>query len=152
RWVVWRLEDVDDNESGKKRLGCKVPKCSSNPTRMASSTNPDTWSSLEDAVKAVDRVTLFSAYENTPNAKGVGLIISTPYFAVDLDKCVDEKGEPDSWAQLMFAQLPATYTERSPSKKGFHLWYKSPDHSRLPDGLRTDKMEVYKCKRYFTMT
>jgi putative DNA primase/helicase len=133
RWVVWKLEEHEG------RKNCKIPYSAVSGQR-ASSTNPDDWCSLDQAIEAQGRY------------NGVGLIIGPPFVAVDLDKCRDpETGVVDQWARDLIASLPATYTELSPSGRGFHLWFrgKAPKDK---DGFRAPDLEVYFSKRYFTVT
>ncbi len=102
---------------------------------------------------AAAKLTHADEYKNEPGATGVGLCFGPPYFGVDLDKCIDpETGTVEPWAADIISQVPATYTELSPSGKGFHLWYRTDKHSDLLDGVRTDKAEVYARGRYFTVT
>lgn len=147
RWVTWRLEDFEE------RTRCKVPKQAKNPGRNAKATDPDTWSTMEEALAALPSMSAFPKYVDDLNPFGVGLVIGAPYIGVDLDKCYDpETGVVDDWAKAVIKQLPKTYTELSPSRKGFHLWYRCTNHGGLDDGIRTEKAEVYARKRYFTMT
>lgn len=143
RWVLWRLEDFEE------RKRCKVPKTITG--KNASSTDPDSWTLLETALLHLPKLKPFEAYRDDPCPTGVGLIIGAPYLGLDIDKCIEE-GDIAPWAKDIISQLPATYTEFSPSGKGFHLWFRCAEHGKLPDGIRTEKVEVYSRKRYFTMT
>lgn len=152
RWVLWRLEDVNDAE-GKSRKRCKVPLKPTDPSKRASSTDASTWSSLEVALAHLAELSPAPGYENEPNNRGVGLTFGPPFLAVDLDKCYDEEHDIIApWAEEILSQLPKTYTELSPSRTGFHLWYRCDKSSDLPPGHRTEKAEVYSAGRYFTMS
>src|SRR4051812_31460959 len=67
RWVCYRLETRDG------RPNCKVP-YSPKTDKEASTTNPDTWCSVQEAVTAV----------HEGRFDGIGLIIAEPYIAADL--------------------------------------------------------------------
>lgn len=156
RWVCWRLED--SYVKGKlERERCKVP-IQPGTWRRASSIDPDTWSMLDDVLKYadavppwIDPITKAAKYAVETNSSGIGLIIAEPYIAVDLDKVRDpETGVTQEWALELIRELN-TYTELSPSGKGFHCWLRG----KLPtgkDGVRTGDIEVYGRKRYFTVT
>lgn len=147
RWVLWRLEDSE------KRERCKVPKQAKDPSRNAMSTEPLTWSSLDEAERSLPHLKVHPKYAEDEAPLGVGLVIGVPYVGVDLDKCYDpQTGIIDDWAKQLLSKLPKTYTELSPSQRGFHLWYRCDDHAKLDDGIRTEKAEVYARGRYFTMT
>src|SRR5215467_8040962 len=105
-----------------ERQRTKVPYCAHNPSQPGSSTDGTTWSKFDDAIEALKKFRPADKYEN------------------------------EAWAKAILEQLPRTYTELSPSKKGFHLWYRCADSTKLPDGHRTERAEVYSSKRYFTMT
>lgn len=143
RWVLWRLEDSE------KRERCKVPKTVRG--RNADPVDPDTWSTLEQAEAALPNLIPLPKYKDDPSAKGVGLVIGAPYLALDVDKCYDGK-EVEPWARDLIAKIPKTYAELSPSRRGFHFWYRCSDWPKVPDGIRSPKVEVYARKRYFTVT
>lgn len=142
RWVAWRLEDVKD------RKRCKVPKHAVNPFKNASSTDPATWSSYEDALINLNRHKPAAEYVSDPCPTGLGLVLGEPFIGVDLDLCLDN-GALTAVAKQFLQKFPPTYTELSPSQKGLHFWYKGKSKK---DGLRTDTAEVYARGRYLTMT
>ena len=136
-WVCWRLEP--DRKSGvdKKRpynpLTC----------RLASSTNPSTWGTYEQAVNTRDR------YGFT----GIGFMFENdgPYVGVDVDHCYDpETGQFNEMAQAIMARQ-ATYMEFSPSGTGLHLLFKG---KKPGDECRRTEIgiEMYNKERYFTVT
>ena len=87
-WVMWKTET---REAGKPT---KVP-YDAKADRRASSTNPDTWCSFEDAC---------AAYEKG-GFDGVGFVLTKndPFVGIDLDKCRDpETGEIQPWAKRIF--------------------------------------------------
>jgi putative DNA primase/helicase len=141
RWVIYRPVP-SDKDSGKIR---KIPLQSKDPQKGASSTNADHWSTFEEAIQA--------------DHDRVGLVIRPPYIGVDLDGVRDpETGSVDPAAEQIIRELN-TYTELSPSGKGFHIWLrgKAPKDVRDPLGqkllsVHKEKLEIYPIDRYFTMT
>src|SRR5215207_8790613 len=109
----------------------------------ASSTDPNTWRSYEDAYIAW--------LENEWSFAGVGRVIQTEedLVGVDLDKCLDpESGELTPWATQVIERLDS-YDEVSPSGTGVKVWVRAPSTTRahVKPGL-----EVYPRGRYFTVT
>jgi putative DNA primase/helicase len=130
RFVNWELR----TENG--RPNCKIPidpKTGAN----ASSTDFSTWGTLEQALAR--------------DPYHVGRVIAEPEIAVDIDKVRNpETGVTDEWALDLIEWLNS-YTELSPSGRGYHIWLKGrPPQGK--DGARTDDLEVYCKKRYFTYT
>lgn len=108
-WVIWRWE-------GDK----KPPYCTSDPSRHASSTNPDTWGTYEQAVGAVA----------LGLADGIGFALAPPYVGVDLD---EELPENDRHA-IMLAL--GSYSEVSVSGSGHHVILKAHlNGGRHPKGI-----------------
>jgi hypothetical protein len=109
----------------------------------ASSTNPDTWRSYEDAYTAW--------LENEWSFAGVGRVIraTEDLVGVDLDKCLNpETGELTAWAAQLIWRLDS-YAEVSPSLTGVKVWLRAPSITRahVKPGL-----EIYPRGRYFTVT
>ena len=119
--------------------GSKVPMQATCPF-PASSTNPSTWSSFEDAVKAV-RDGHYDYIGFVFNDNGiVGIDIDDGYTTIGglsplatdiLDNCY-------------------TYTEKSKSGRGFHLFVKGDVPFKGKNNL--SGVEVYKTARFFIMT
>ena len=133
QWVVWRLEP----RAGKPT---KVPY---SPLRRtpASTTNPATWASFDQAMVA---------WRGSDCYAGVGFVFSgdDPYCGVDLDDCLDGGGALTT-AAARIVQALDTYTEISPSGRGFRLFLRGA----LPPGAnRKGKVEMYDRGRYFTVT
>lgn len=106
----------------------------------AKSNKPETWGSFDVAVKrALNR-----------KLGGVGFVFSKndPYVGIDLDKCISEDGEVESWASEIIAALNS-YTELSPSGKGYHIIGRGQLPAR---GRRKDRIEMYDSNRFFTVT
>ena len=132
QWLCWRYA---------KQRG-KWTKHPYNPRteRKASTTDLMTWSRFE---------TVLDAYTGG-GYDGVGFVFSSgdPYTGVDLDNCRNpETGELATWAAEIVRQLDS-YTELSPSGKGFHVVVKG----KVPKALKLARIEMYSAERYFTMT
>jgi hypothetical protein len=144
QWCVWRYED---GENGAKPT--KVPYSAKTGT-LASVTNPQTWSTYEEAVNAATQTNWYA---------GIGFILSEndPYTIIDLDdpwqKNPDGTFKHDNPQEVLDRQLYVfnnfpTYAERSPSGTGLHLILKG----KVPVGRRRSAIEIYCKERYMTMT
>lgn len=135
RWVAWRYRT-------RKGKPTKVPLQPKDPRCNASSTDPNTWGTYEEAV---------TCCEGNDSVDGVGFVFSgdDDYCGVDLDNALDpETGELSAEAARIIATF-GSYTEWSPSKTGVHLIARG----KLPGaGNRRGNVEVYEDGRYFTMT
>lgn len=133
QWVCWRLEERGGRPT-------KIP-YDPGTGGKASSGDPATWGSFQDAVDAVSRLKF----------TGVGFVFSKddPYVGLDLDKCLDpETGVTEPWAKKWIDHFQS-YTEITPSGKGFHVIMKGV---LPPGGNRKGPIEVYNHGRYFTVT
>lgn len=119
--------------------GSKVPMRAYAP-EAASSSNPDTWSSYENAVKAVE----MGHYDN------VGFVFhNNGIVGIDIDTGFDEDGLLSPLAADILGRC-ASYTERSRSGRGFHILVKG---ILTFDGRNNHQgVEIYQNKRYFIMT
>ncbi len=132
RWVGWRWEKRDGNWT-------KVPINIVGGAR-ASSTDPGTWSSFEEAVR----------YAQKNLMPGVGFVFTgSPFAGVDLDGCRDrETGRMEGWAREIVAELDS-YAEVSPSGTGVKVFARGT----LPPGRkRRGRIEMYDSGRFFTVT
>ena len=133
QWLSWKYE----RRPGKPT---KVPYCPHAPYGRASSTDSSTWGSYPEALLALQR----------EDINGLGFVFTAKddYTGIDLDKCVDTAGIPESWAQAIVDAMDS-YTELSPSGRGLHIIIRG----KLPPGRRRrGRIEVYDQARYFTMT
>jgi hypothetical protein len=131
RCVIWRREST---ASGGMT---KVPYVATDPCRLASSTNPETWRSFADAQAAVE----------DGKADGPGLVLGDGWIGLDIDHCVTA-GELDVEARTI-VEATASYTEYSPSETGIHILVRGA----LPAGRRKKgRYELYDGGRYFTLT
>jgi hypothetical protein len=149
QWIVWRYEE----------RGGKPTKVLYDPIRRksrAKANDPLTWASFDEALAAF----------NAGGFDGIGFVFSEddPYFGADLDHCLHD-GEVLAWAAPIVAKLP-TFGEVSPSgtgikfigrgkippelKKKFKVETGTNRRGMGPDG--TGALEVYDCRRYFTVT
>ena len=133
QWVCWRFEERDAKPT-------KIPYSPLTDSR-ASSTDPTTWASYAEAVKACKE----RGYD------GIGFVFTEddPFCGVDLDHCRDsESGELEGWAQEIVYELDS-YAEVSPSGTGVHVLVRA----QLPPGRnRKGSIEMYDRGRYFTIT
>ncbi|MGI9297786.1 MAG: hypothetical protein ACR2QC_07800 [Gammaproteobacteria bacterium] len=131
QWVCWR-------EVGRQGKKTKLPYRPDG--RMASVTDPSTWSSFQAVT---------SAFIDSADINGVGFVLSKsdPYIFVDLDKCIKD-GKLATWADLLVRQIDS-FTEISPSGRGIHIILRGslPGRSR-----RKGQIEIYDRERYFTVT
>ena len=129
QWVVWKA--VGEKPDKRPYSACTG--------QMASSTDLLTWSTFEEACKALE----------SGQYSGLGFVLCSgdPYTGVDLDDCIDpETGEIAAWALEIIRNLNS-YTELSVSGTGVHIIVRGDVPNR-----RKDKIEVYSSKRFFTMS
>src|SRR5262249_28627887 len=107
-WLCWRWVL---NE--KKTKWTKPPRRADNPDFNASSSDPNSWGSYDQALEQV----------RTGNADGIGFAIKGRNIGgIDLDHCRDpETEEIDAWAVEYLCQFPGAYTEITVSGKGLRI-------------------------------
>jgi len=138
QWVCWRYE----NEPGGRFR--KVP-CDPRTGRPASSTDPVTWGTFEQAVEAC---AAGSGYA------GVGFVFSEadPYCGIDLDDCIDDNHTLAGWAAEIVADL-ASYSEVSPSGQGVKVFIRAvKPGGRCRTAHEGGEVEIYDRGRFFTVT
>jgi len=133
QWLVWQYEErVGDPKPTKVPYNARTGE-------HAKSTDPATWSTLEDAVRAL------------PNYDGIGFVFDSDdgIVGIDLDRCRDpQTGAIEPWAIEILGDT-RSYTEVSPSGRGLHILVAG----ELPPGTRKRGLvEMYDRGRYFTMT
>ena len=139
QWVGWQAELTDDGRLNKR------PKNATSGYN-ASSTDPSTWSSFEDAI----------AYsESKGSSYGVGYVFAAddPFLGLDLDNCRDaDSGQLADWAQEIIDRC-GSYTEVSPSGTGAKIFLQGqmpgPKHKA---SYHSGALEIYDQKRFFTVT
>lgn len=135
-WVVWQYEERHGRTT-------KVPYIASTGKRRASTVDPESWRTFDEAV----------AIANTRGYSGIGYVLTEAgaYAGVDLDHCVDPtSGDVDEWASDIAFSL-SSYTEVTPSGQGLRVFVKG----KLPDGVlgvKNQNVEVYCGKRFLTVT
>jgi primase-polymerase (primpol)-like protein len=138
QWVCWRREQ----RGGKPT---KVP-VDPHSGALASSTDPATWSSFDDAVAAVARY----------GCNGVGYVFSKtdPYAGLDLDHCRNPRSGVIAPAAQAIISRFTTYGEVSVSGTGVHLIMRAtlPPSCRHRARLDGFEVEIYDRKRYFVVT
>ncbi|MBK9442974.1 MAG: AAA family ATPase [Comamonadaceae bacterium] len=137
RWVTWRAEGA----TGEKPS--KVPYAADRPRTRASSTDPSTWGTFQQAEAS------FLEGDRT----GVGFVLNGDgLVGVDIDHCVTD-GLPDPVALAMLDQLGAAYVEMSPSGTGLRAFGYAEN---LPSGCKGQynglEVELYSTSRYLTLT
>lgn len=106
----------------------------------ASSTNPDTWSSFDEAVEAVK-----DGYYDY-----IGFVFNdNGIVGIDIDDGYDANGNLSPLAKDVLGKS-WSYTERSRSGRGFHLFVKGDIPFKGKNNLAG--IEVYKTARFFIMT
>jgi hypothetical protein len=130
QWVAWKIEE----RRGKLTKIPKNPRTGGN----ASSTNPATWGSYQQAVQAVKRYGL----------DGVGFVFTAGdvFAGIDLDDCIND-GHLEEWAARIVARIDS-YTEISPSGRGLKIFIRA----ELPSSGKKGQIEMYDRDRYFTVT
>ena len=77
---------------------------------LASSTNPSTWTTWDQA-------------RDSKVGVGLGYVLAGDgIVCLDLDRCIDEAGRIAGWAQEILDRCPPTWVEVSPSGTGLHIW------------------------------
>lgn len=142
QWLYWQHEVT---ESGRLT---KVPYQIDNWKRLAASTRPEEWATLEDA------------RTNFPHAdrEGVGFVFARDgeFFGIDLDdieKIAPEDQDTAIRLRMMIREHFPTYREVSPSGTGAHYI----GRGRLPPEIGAIKdskygVEIYDKDRFFTFT
>ena len=118
----------------------KVPMQANRPY-AASSTNPDTWASFEDALWAVEHG-YYDYLGFVFNDNGI--------VGIDLDDAVGDWGFLTPLAHDIFNLCSGTYSEYSKSGKGLHIFVKGDIPFKGKNNLAG--VEIYKTARFFIMT
>lgn len=106
----------------------------------ASSTNPETWSSFDTALKAVSE----GHYDYC------GFVFNdNGYVGIDIDDGYDQDGFLSPLAAEIIG-LCESYTEKSKSGRGFHILLRGALPFKGKNNLAG--VEIYKSARYFIMT
>ena len=116
----------------------KVPMMT-NCNCAASSIEPDTWSTFNEAVDAVEQ----GRYDN------IGFVFNNGIVGIDIDIGFDDEGFISHLAADIIKRCQS-YTEKSRSGRGFHILVKGT----LPFKGKNNRegVEIYQSSRYFIMT
>jgi hypothetical protein len=137
-WIMWRLE----YPNGLDKKPTKVPYQING--FKASVSNPSHW------------VTFDIAFKHIGDYSGLGFVFTNSNYAgIDLDDAstlhtgeANPNYQSDLNRQIKIAHEFDSYSEVSPSGKGLHIIVKGS----VPDGKRTNFIELYSSDRFFTMT
>ena len=140
-WIVWRLEYPNGLDKKPTKRPYQVN------GQPASVTDPSHWVTFEVA---------FNHLNLNDKYTGLGFVFTnTDYSGIDLDDAKTfHTGEPnphyqaDLARQVKIAQEFDSYSEVSPSGTGLHIIVKG----KVPNGKRTNFIELYPSGRFFTMT
>jgi hypothetical protein len=147
RWVVWSWEWRATKNGGGKWT--KPPQMASNPRFKAKSNDPVTWSSYEDAIKAV----------TAGDADGIGYtLLGAELGAGDFDHAKDAAtGAIEPWAEQLAAEANGAYIETTVSGAGLRAIGKAsgPEvHRKFTFDRKTGAgVELYRnTARYITVS
>jgi hypothetical protein len=132
QWIVWRYEGIP----GVKPT--KVP-YNARGRWKASVTQPNTWSSFDEAVKAYE--------QSNGELNGIGFVFTRddPYAGIDLDATDNEEWRA---RQQKIYEAFNSYSERSPSGHGLHIIIRA----NVATGRKREAVELYSNERFFTFT
>ena len=136
-WTLWRLEQ---DPKGRQT---KIP-YSPHYNGKASSTDPATWGTFDQAVKK---------YDSRPNYyNGIAIVISKDYGLVfiDIDHCVDQDGVFSEAAIDIIESFGPQYIEYSQSGTGIHIIAKGT----IPKSFKNSRngIEMYNNARFCSLT
>lgn len=132
-WVLWRAESRGEGKP------TKVPYCVADPKRKASSTDPSTWATFDDAREASTALA---------GVAGIGVVLTSAarISCIDLDRVLSG-GELDVRAKTIVERCDS-WTEVSPSGTGLHVFVRGI----VPTAIKGDQIEIYSTDRYIAVT
>lgn len=142
RWVGWKA--IQKSAEAKPD---KVPFRTDLLNTHASSTDPETWGTFEQAVTALE--------EDGSELTGIGFVLNGDgIVGVDIDHCVDPATrEVNPAAVTLLDSLQAGYVELSPSGTGLRAFgYAEPLDRGRKGKLNGLDVEFYSTGRYLTVT
>jgi len=125
-WLLWKPELREGRWT-------KVPYRVDDPSRKASTTDPQDWADFETAIAMA-----------WPNRCGIGFVFSEDFGVVGID--FDDSLEDEGF--LRWIKKFNSYAEISPSGNGYHVFV----HGKIPRALKRKDVECYSKGRYFTVT
>src|SRR5215831_6809971 len=131
-WVLWRAEPRGDGKP------TKVPYCVADPVRKASSTDPSTWATFDDACEA---------YAALADVAGIGVVLTRAagISCIDLDRVIVGP-ELDIRAETIIDRCDS-WTEVSPSGTGLHVFVRGT----VPTAVKGNQIEIYSTDRYIAV-
>jgi hypothetical protein len=114
--------------------------------RPASSTDSKTWGTFDEcATEGIQR-----NYGGPYDGVGFVFTLDTGIVGIDMDKCIKNE-KPEAWAKKIIKDLDS-YTEKSPSGTGYHIYVKGGLPGGRNRGGEQQGLEMYETARYFTVT
>lgn len=132
RWICWDWKDMPDGKRTKVPMSPKGG--------YASSTDSSTWVTYDEAKKASD---VFA---------GIGVIFTPDQqlLGIDIDNVLID-GRVEGKEVLEIMRESNTHVEKSPSGKGFHLYFALEEPLSLTSNKKAP-FEIYTSGRFFTFT
>jgi len=142
-WVLWRAEPRDGDKPAK------VPYRAAEPSVRASSTDPATWATFEDATEAYAALVDLPADPRRGPVAGIGVVLTAAagIACIDLDRVIDVEGRLDARAETIVERCDS-WAEVSPSGTGLHIFVQG----RIERALKGPQIEVYASERYICVT
>ncbi len=142
-WVLWRAEPRGDGKPAK------VPYCIAEPGRRASSTDPATWGTFDDAVEAYLSLVDLPPDPLRGPVAGIGVVLpnGAGITCIDLDRVLGPDGQLDARAETIVERCDS-WTEVSPSGHGLHVFVLGT----VPHALKADQIEIYSAGRFICVT
>ena len=136
-WVIVRTSENEETGRLEKYLiDCHTGK-------FAKSDDPSTWTSYDEAKKY--------AKENGGVALAYALDGKDKICCIDVDHCLNEKGEYTSLVDSIMQKADGTYMERSLSGKGVHFFGKT-DGMNIRAFSKDGGLEFYQKAHFIAMT
>lgn len=145
-WVLWRAEPRGEDKPAK------VPYRVMDPEVRASSTNPETWGSFEQAVAAYRGLAGVAPHPLRGPVAGIGVVLTAAerperIACIDLDRVIDPAGGLDARAARIVTRCHS-WTEYSPSGTGLHIFVLGT----VAQAIKGEQIEVYSDRRYIAVT
>lgn len=142
QWIMWRLV----KKEGDKK-----------PTKLPYNPQADQFAKTNDTTTWNDFDTCYNAYINKrKNYSGLGICVceNDNLTLIDIDDCVNEKGELNEIAKYVLALFEnKTFADYSPSGKGIHIYcYGKAIRSGKGTIDKCVEVYAYPSNRYLTVT
>jgi putative DNA primase/helicase len=134
RWMCFKL--VPKTRRDGTTEFSKEPRQGENPSRKASSTNPNTWCDFETALATMQ----------SGEVDGLGFALGDGWAGIDIDNSIVDRDLQGSAREIIHEFQ--SYSEISPSGSGVHIFV----YGNVPEGKRSGNVEIYGAGRYFTVT